>query len=408
MNTRKRHAIIVGGSMGGLFAGLLLRRAGWSVDVYERVGVELSARGAGIVTHPELRDALADAIGAPPGDDLGVFIEKRRTFDREGNIIAEATCPQITTSWNRLFAMLRGAFPSANYHLGKDLVGIEEDEDRVTARFSDGESVSGDLLIGADGVRSHVRSLLAPQAQPLYAGYTAWRGMVEESILPPDVHEELFAYFAFSLPPGEQMLGYPVAGEGNNLTPGQRRYNFVWYRPADTETALPRLLTDDTGKLHDMSIPPPLIARSTISEMRAAADRVLSPQFRALVAVTHEPFLQPIFDLDSKQVAFGRTALLGDAAFVVRPHVGAGVAKAALDAQALVAAIAEEADIPSALARYNAERVRAGRFMVEQGRRLGSYMRTHFDTPEERALAERHQTPKAVMAETALLDFMRG
>lgn len=408
MNTRKRHAIIVGGSMGGLFAGLLLRRAGWSVDVYERVGVELSARGAGIVTHPELRDALADAIGAPPGDDLGVFIEERRTFDRKGNIIAEATCPQITTSWNRLFGMLRAAFPTENYHLGKDLAGIEESDGRVTARFTDGESVKGDLLIGADGVRSTVRNLLAPKAQPLYAGYTAWRGMVEESVLPPDAHQALFAYFAFCLPPGEQMLGYPVAGEGNNLTPGQRRYNFVWYRPADAETALPRLLTDETGKLHDMSIPPPLIARSTIGEMRAAADRVLSPQFRALVAVTHEPFLQPIFDLDSKQVAFGRTALLGDAAFVVRPHVGAGVAKAALDAQALVAAIAEEAGIPSALARYNAERVRAGRFMVDQGRRLGSYMRTHFDTPEERALAERHQTPKAVMAETALLDFMRG
>jgi 2-polyprenyl-6-methoxyphenol hydroxylase-like FAD-dependent oxidoreductase len=408
MNIPRKHAIIIGGSMGGLFAGLLLRRAGWNVDVYERVGVELSARGAGIVTHPELRDALAEATGNPPGDDLGVLIEERRTFDREGKIIAEVRCPQITTSWNRLFAMLRGAFPSENYHLGKDLAAIEESGGRVTARFSDGDSVTGDLLIGADGVRSTVRNLLAPQAQPLYAGYTAWRGMVEESALPPDVHAELFAYFAFSLPQGEQMLGYPVAGEGNNLTPGQRRYNFVWYRPADAETALPRLLTDDTGKLHDMSIPPPLIARSTISQMRAAAESVLSPQFRALVAVTHEPFLQPIFDLDSKRIAFGRTALLGDAAFVVRPHVGAGVAKAALDAQALVAALAEESDVETALARYNEERVRTGRIMVEQGRRLGSYMRTHFNTPEERALAERHQTPEAVMAETALLDFMRS
>jgi 2-polyprenyl-6-methoxyphenol hydroxylase-like FAD-dependent oxidoreductase len=408
MNIHMKHAIIIGGSMGGLFAGLLLKRAGWSVDVYERVGVELSARGAGIVTHPELREGLAAAIGAPLGDDLGVFIEERRTFDREGNIIAEVPCPQITTSWNRLFGMLRAAFPTENYHLGKELAGIEEENGRVTARFSDGESVTGDLLIGADGVRSSVRNILAPEAQPLYAGYTAWRGMVEESTLPPEVHAELFAYFAFSLPPGEQMLGYPVAGEGNNLTPGQRRYNFVWYRPADAETELPRLLTDDTGKLHDMSIPPPLIARSTISAMRADAERVLSPQFRALVAVTHEPFLQPIFDLDSKRIAFGRTALLGDAAFVVRPHVGAGVAKAALDAQALASALAEESDVETALARYNEERVRTGRIMVEQGRRLGSYMRTHFNTAEERALAERHQTPEAVMAETALLDFIRG
>ncbi len=399
-------AIVIGGSMGGLFAALMLLRAGWRVDVFERVGVELSARGAGIVTHPELRDALG-SVGIFPGEDFGVAIRRRRTLGRDGSVIAEVDCPQVATSWNRMFALLRGAFPDAHYHLGRELAGIDQAEGSVTARFADGSSATGELLVAADGVRSTVRALLAPQAEPLYAGYVAWRGMVEEMALPADARRDLFAYFAFSLPPGEQMLGYPVAGENNDLRPGRRRYNFVWYRPADADTELAGLLTDESGRRHGMSIPPPLIARATIAHMRAEAARVLAPQFYALVEATPEPFLQPIFDLESARMAFGRVALLGDAAFVVRPHVGAGVAKAAMDAAALAQAVGG-GDIAAGLARYEAARIEAGRIMVEQGRRLGSYMRTRFDTEAERALAARHQTPEAVMAETALLDFIRA
>ena len=69
--------------------------------------------------------------------------------------------------------------------------------------------------------------------------------------------------------PNEQMLGYPVAGPDNDLRPGHRRYNFVWYRPASEERELPRLLTDDSGRTHVLSIPPPLIARDVIAAMRA-------------------------------------------------------------------------------------------------------------------------------------------
>ena len=63
----------------------------------------------------------------------------------------------------------------------------------------------------------------------------------------------------FCLPPGEQFLGYPVAGPDNDLRPGHRRYNVVWYRPADEATKLPWLLTDESGVTHAISIPPPLI-----------------------------------------------------------------------------------------------------------------------------------------------------
>ena len=73
--------------------------------------------------------------------------------------------------------------------------------------------------------------------------------------------------------------------------------------------------------------------------MRAAAERLLAPQFRDVVRMIDEPILQPIYDLETPRMAFGRVAIIGDAAFVARPHVAAGVAKAADDAAALAAAL---------------------------------------------------------------------
>src|SRR5580700_2926425 len=117
---------------------------------------------------------------------------------------------------------------------------------------------------------------------------------------------------ASCLPPGEQIIGYPVAGPDNDLRPGQRRYNVIWYRPADEVKELPWLLTDESGVVHSISIPPPLIRREAIAQMRAAAERLLPPQFRDIVWLIDEPLLQPIYDLASPRLAVGRVALVGD------------------------------------------------------------------------------------------------
>ncbi|NNM70954.1 FAD binding domain-containing protein [Enterovirga aerilata] len=400
-----RRALVIGGSVGGLFAAIRLLRDGWDVEVFERSPVELAARGAGIVVQPQVVAALR-SLGLGLTRDLGVDVSRRQTLDRSGRVIAQALRPQVATSWNRLFDILRTGFPGGRYHLGRDLVGVEQDGSAVTARFADGGAATGDLLVGADGFRSSVRRTFAPQTRPLYAGYVAWRGLVEEEAFPPDLHRQMFGFFSFGLPPEEQILGYPVAGDGSADQAGRRRYNFVWYRPADELTELPRLLTDETGYRHEMSIPPPLIARAAIAEMRAHAEEVFPPQFCEIIRLTEQPFLQPIYDLESPHMAFGRVALIGDAAFVARPHVGAGTAKAADDAMRLADMLTAEGSIEAALARFEAERLQMGRRMVEQARRLGTYMKRDFVSEAERLRAERHRSPEAVMAETALLDFL--
>lgn len=402
--TERPSAVIVGGSMAGLFTALLLRRAGWEVDVFERSGAELSSRGAGIVTHAELYEVLQSAGIDRQAAEVGVSVVGRRVLGANGSIVGELPLPQVLTSWGHLYGLLREALPTECYHHGRSLTRIEQVADRVTAHFEDGPSASADLLVGADGIFSAVRAQLAPEVLPSYVGYIAWRGLVNEDDLSTGTREALLEHFAFALPDGEQMLGYPVAGADNSMARGRRRFNFVWYRPAAADTALRDLLTDVDGVEHQLSIPPSRIRPEVVAAMRSDGRRLLAPQFAEVVETTGQPFIQAIQDLETPRMRLGRrVVILGDAAFVARPHVGMGVTKAAADARGLVdALVANPESLDDALAAFEAARLRYGAAVIRRARELGAYMQAQILTPEERAMAERHRRPEAVMAETAV------
>ncbi len=375
----KPRALIIGGSVGGLFAASLLRSIGWDVRVFERAAGDLGDRGAGIGTREELF-AVMRRIGLPVDASTGVQVQGRVALDRDGSVMHELPVRAVTSAWSRIWRPLRQALSDDCYRGGATLARIEPNAQSVAAIFSDGSRAEGDLLVAADGLHSTARAQLLPDLTPRYAGYVAWRGVVEERAVDPAMRNVIFHHMTFGFSDGELMLSLPMPGPDDGPYRGERRCHFVWFRPAP-EAALAQLCTDASGRHHGVSIPPPLIRPELIDELKAAAAVGFAPQLAALTRATAQIILQPIFDLESPRIAFGRVALLGDAAFVARPHVATGVMKAALDAQSLADAIeASGGDWAAALQRYDHDRRPFGSWLVERGRHIGaSIMATEAD-----------------------------
>jgi 2-polyprenyl-6-methoxyphenol hydroxylase-like FAD-dependent oxidoreductase len=400
----KRRAVIIGGSMSGLFSAAFLRQIGWEVDVYERSPVELTGRGAGITTHPELLESL-EASGAGT-ENLGITLERRIVVDRHGRIIGERHLPQIMTSWDRLQRLLRETIDPARYHLGHTFAHVEPDGDGVRVHFSHGHTVSADLLIGADGIRSGARAQVAPEVQPIYAGYFIWRGAPHEADLAPHTLETIFPHYTLFLPERQQVIGYPISGFDNDQRPGHRRYNFIWYRAADAQ-ALRAMCVDANGRQHKYSVPPPLIRDDLIAEMRAEAEAIMPLAFLDCLRKIEQPFFTPIYDFSAPQLSYGRVVLVGDAASSARPHMGFGVSKASGDAQALAKALHQHSsDIDAALAQYDAERQPIGERIMLHGRRLGAHLGVDLKTEEEREMWKLLQDHEAVMDWIAVPNFL--
>ena len=203
------------------------------------------------------------------------------------------------------------------------------------------------------------------------------------------------------------MAGYPVRRVKGGHVGSERDFNFVWYRPTD-DRQLETLLTDASGRRHEMNIPPPLVDPRHKEQAKEDAEQTLAPQFAEAVRLADGLFFQPIYDVETPRMIDDRVALLGDAAFVARPHLGAGVTKGFSDAMALCQALDRNISIEHALQEFETERLPVGRKMVERARQLGAYMQASRSTDEEKRAAEGYRTPEAVIRETASLDFLYG
>jgi 2-polyprenyl-6-methoxyphenol hydroxylase-like FAD-dependent oxidoreductase len=377
-----RRALVIGGSVGGLMVGSLLRRIGWDVAIFERAQGDLAGRGAGLGLSAELLTVMRRA-GARIEPSIAVPVPALHWLEPDGTIVHEDRRGWYLGSWQRLYRPLRDAVPDAIYRPGRALERIEQDGNRVSAIFGDGTRETGDVLVAADGVNSTVRRQFLPDLEPRYAGYVAWRGVLEERDIDPRDHAQLYAALSYCAPDGELILCMPNPGAGDDVRPGHRRYYFIWYRPADA-AHMADLCTDADGRNHGFAIPPPLIRPEIVAAVKADAARLLPPRMARVVARTQQLLLQPITDLEVPRMVWGRAALLGDAAFIARPHVVAGATKAALDAAGLADALAETDDIDAALARYERERLAWGKALVEHSRFLGTFIGAPRGSPARR------------------------
>jgi 2-polyprenyl-6-methoxyphenol hydroxylase-like FAD-dependent oxidoreductase len=368
----KPHALVIGGSLGGLCAGVCMRAAGWRVSIFDRSSGPMDDRGAGIVLQTEVLDLL-EGLKLTTREDISVESRERTYLNKDGTIASSGESQQFMTSWGALFKSLRRGFPDDDFHSGFKLVNFTADAKQVMARFENRHEEIGDLLVGGDGAWSAVRQQLLPEIAPEYAGYVAWRGVVAENAFPATLRNTFLGKFTFFQMPRSHILCYAIPGADGNITEGRRRLNWVWYWNYREADELPALLTDRTGRKRRTSVPPGMVGPEHWQKQMDIAHALLPPQFQELLKATEEPFAQPIRDLAVSKMVFGRAVLVGEAAFVVRPHTAAAAAKAAADGMMLGRALHDgDNNLAENLRLFEIPQMRMGRDLRNYGIRAGN------------------------------------
>jgi 2-polyprenyl-6-methoxyphenol hydroxylase-like FAD-dependent oxidoreductase len=343
---RERRALIVGAGIGGLTAAIALRRAGVDAHVFERAP-ELREAGAGISLWPNAvlplrRLGIAEAIEAA-GHPAAEGSLRSWTGEPLGPAVADRLddtfgAPLIVVHRAALQAALRAALPADAVIVGREAAGVEQDGAGAAVRFSDGSVEHGELVIGADGLRSRLRAAVIGDGEPRYAGYTAWRGVVSlDTSLAGDV------LLGESWGPGA-LFGVARLG-------GSQAYWWASVRTRERSGGTPA------------------------EEKEALLRRFAGwhPTVSALIEATvPEAIIRtPLYDRrPTSRWTEGRLALLGDAAHPMLPNLGQGAGQAIEDAVALADALLGEADTVAALARYGAIRAKRANTIVRRSRQM--------------------------------------
>ena len=337
-----RHAVIIGASYAGLVAAAGLKCHGWNVEIIEK-STERLRTGGGVVVQARMMDYLQEHGVAMPGVASVPAVE-RRIFKRDGSVMRMPETAAAYTSWDVLLRELEVVVGQDTIRRGIAMEDLPDWGAAGEVVLDNGQIVSGDVVIAADGIGSRSRRLLLPGIQPAYAGYVAWRGMVDEQDLSQDTLDRFVdALCSFQ---GEEtsIILYEVPAEDGNVKPGYRRINWVWYQNAPEGPELTELMTDTAGYVHRTTVPRGVMTDQTLTRMNELAERDLCTPFQEVVLKTPEPFVQKIEDLTIPRLVFGRVVLIGDAASLVRPHIGSGTAKAVDDAIHLAQALSDGCD----------------------------------------------------------------
>lgn len=180
----KKKILIAGGGLGGLAAAAALLQRGFQVQVFEKAP-ELREIGAGLSVWPNATRVLRDLGLLDEALGHSALIHLLRLCTWRGRQLADFTAvakcetPTICIDRAALMTILRSHVPSECIHLGERLVGFDEGQERIVARFASGQPFMGDALIGADGIQSTVRAHILGDAKPTYRGYQAWRGVAD-------------------------------------------------------------------------------------------------------------------------------------------------------------------------------------------------------------------------------------
>ena len=329
---------VIGGGIGGLAAALQLLKAGLDVHVYEQAervseigaGIQISPNAARLLLRLGLKTAM-DGVGIRPP-----AVHQRRWDDGRTlqfaplgpDVEAAFGAPYYHFHRGDLVTLLADALPPQRLHVGHKLIGLEQNQSGVVARFENGTSAAADLLVGADGIRSRVRGLVFGPEKPRFTGCVAWRGLVPAERIG---HLQIETVSHNWMGPGGHVVHYWVSGG--------RMMNVVcvversdWTRESWT----------DKGEVADV----------------LARYEGWHPTVRGLIASFPETFIWALHDrAELPNWSEGRVTLLGDACHPMLPMMAQGAAQAIEDGAALAALLeARPDDVAGALSRYEALR----------------------------------------------------
>ena len=345
--------VVAGGGIGGLTATIALRRAGFEVVVFERA-TELREVGAGLLLAANAQKALAKLGLAEAVARLGTPASAGEIRSWRGHVLASIPAAELekkigtsSAAVHRadLQALLVREVEDGTLRLGTEVEAFEQDESGVRVLFADGGQESADILIGADGLRSRVRAGLFGPKEPRYAGYTAWRAVVEPN-------EDLLPWGA----------GFESWGRGARFGCAHvGRGRVCWFATANAP---------EGGK----DAPPgsPAGAKATLSHLFSGWHR---PVVDLVEAAEEGTILRTdIYDRVplGERWGTGRVTLLGDAAHPMTPNLGQGACQAIEDAVVLARCLGERGATVESLRSY--ERLRSDRvaMVVRRSRRVGS------------------------------------
>jgi len=247
---------IIGGGIGGLTAALALRQAGFEPQIFEQAPALLDV-GAAIAIWPNAMRVLDRLqLGNRVLEQAGVM-EEIRWLDQHGFLInrvpiAHNSAPAVALHRADLQHILQHALPQSSIHLGHTLIEQQQRGDRIVAKFANGDSIDADFLIGADGIHSRVRAQFINDGDPIYRGYTVWRGISPSvpNALPPATAVELHGRgkrFGIG-PAGRGRVGWWATVNTDDNTQDLAQFFADWYPPVlELIEATPRSSVLKTG-----------------------------------------------------------------------------------------------------------------------------------------------------------------
>ncbi|MDN7908069.1 FAD-dependent monooxygenase [Burkholderia diffusa] len=363
--------VIAGGSIAGLAAALTLDCIGHDVTVCERSRTPLRGQGGGVAVLRRMMSFL-EQHGRHCRQMISVPTHRRRWIDRDGIVTRDEPEMLPFSSWDAVYRSLCETLPRGRIHYGRTVTGFDQDADGVDVHVDD-DRIRADVLIAADGSGSNLRARIFPGYTPSFAGYLAWRGIVDEADFDAAAIESLIENMTLHKAPGELFMAFLIPALDGSLAPGARRFNWLWYRNEADPDAPRRHLTDRNGNVHHASVHPGQLADDTVATLRQLAVERLPASLSQLVLATRAPFNQAIVDALSPDFVDGRVALIGDAACTVRPHTASGTSKAASDAVSLAEALpADATDVVERLAQWSTRRREEVTSLLDKGPQLAA------------------------------------